>query len=111
MSDSATCQRRRPPEALRRAPSLEAAAPTRDYPQPTARLRRSENVDVNCELCAVSFRLSIRRASEHRRRGTSPRCRTCRHPNEGPSREAVEAAKAWWLERYSLSELANWPPL
>jgi hypothetical protein len=38
-------------------------------------------------------------------------CRACRYPGEGPSEEAIAEAKMWWLSRYSLSELASWPPL
>ena len=29
----------------------------------------------------------------------------------GPKRAAIEQAKVWWLERYTLGELRSWPPL
>jgi len=64
--------------------------------------RTGRSVDVRCE-CGDVFALSVRRAFEHRRAGTSPRCRECRRPPLEMTAEEREKLQRWWLERSGLS--------
>jgi hypothetical protein len=60
-------------------------------------------VRVRCAGCGSRLDLSTRRALEHRRAGTEPRCRECRS-----SRALVvvtEQLRRWWLDRYTLAEI------
>jgi hypothetical protein len=67
-------------------------------------------VELRCAECGAAFEMSYRRASEHRRLGTTPSCRACRHAVT-PSREAIAEAREWWLAHFTLDELRAWPPL
>ena len=42
--------------------------------------RVGPSVSVTCDECGGTFTLSVRREFEHRRNGTTPRCRECRRP-------------------------------
>jgi hypothetical protein len=66
---------------------------------------------VECVECSDSFELTTRTVAEHRRRGLPDLCHSCRYPDSGPGLAAIEAARRWWLSRYSLEEIQSWPPL
>jgi hypothetical protein len=69
------------------------------------------SVVVPCAACGLEYELSARNARMHRRLGTPHVCRMCRHPLKPPDAKRLEAMRRWWLDRYSLAELQNWPPL
>jgi hypothetical protein len=68
----------------------------------------SSAVAVTCQECGAPFMLSVRNEQRHRREGRPHRCRECRFVTR-VTPAAIEAAKAWWLERYSVDELRSWP--
>ncbi len=73
--------------------------------------RTSPTALVVCADCGDRFDLGRRTELEHRRRGLPDLCRSCRHPDSGPGQAAIQAARGWWLARYSLEEIQSWPPL
>jgi len=75
------------------------------------RPRTTPSRTVTCAGCGDWFELSARVEYEHRRSGVPHLCRRCRGIHSGPKASMVEAAKAWWLSRYTLDELRTWPPL
>jgi hypothetical protein len=67
---------------------------------------------VRCGDCGGDFELSARRARDHRKAGTTPRCRRCRLPGTAP--KPTEADRRYWLDRFTLDEIrelvaAIWP--
>jgi hypothetical protein len=56
---------------------------------------------VRCGECGVTFGLSERNEYEHRRRGTQPRCRSCRCT---ATPLPTAPYRRWWVERLGLEE-------
>ena len=63
---------------------------------------------VACD-CGERFGLSARNIREHRRQGTTPRCRRCRYGSDRTPKP-TDAMRRWWLARYSLDRSASSPP-
>jgi DNA-directed RNA polymerase subunit RPC12/RpoP len=75
-----------------------------------ASTRSTPKTTVVCADCGVDYLLGRCTALEHERQGVPNRCTHCRHPRRTDAAQ-VEAAKAWWLERFTLAEIRSWPRL
>ena len=88
----------------------------RGYPWQQAGGRAVPTVEapklVTCRDCGGDFELSARRARDHRKAGTAPRCRPCREGHEAP--KVTQEMRDWWLERFTVDEISElaarmWP--
>jgi hypothetical protein len=73
-------------------------------------VRSTPKSTVVCADCGVDYDLSRRNVLEHERQGIPHRCTRCRHPRRTDTAQ-VEAARQWWLDRFTLAELQSWPHL